>query len=300
VVGLVDNGPISQFGWVDQCTDISLIPKNGTPPFTMLVSPALHPPYKIMSNDMSPINWTVSLSWASPFFISLTDANGLSWTNGPLHSGGGGPTACLSTDAVQPVKSGFSIGVIVGVAVGCTVFSLFVGWLVTYLCGSGYNKLRRHPSSDSIDHANYINNHHFKNTEPAPHTPGAPGPDIGNNQYLVEPFLPEGPPPTSPTHNTNPPPPTSAYSNTQSQSDGSASGTQPAHVYVVHHDGGRPPVTVFTGGAGVTELPPSYIGRSDDQIPTQPPVGSSNHSFNPADRRPQPAPTPRKSQAGLQ
>jgi hypothetical protein len=199
-------------------------------------------------------------------------------------------------------KSGFSTGELVGGTVGGLVLGLIISALVASCFFRGrYNKVRRNSSSDSIDQAAYINAQFKRTPETVPHTPGAPGPDIGNNQYLVEPFLPEGPPPpTSPTHNTNPAPPTSAYSNTQSQSDGSASGTQPAHVYVVHHDSGGPPVTVFTGGAGVTELPPSYIGRSEEQITTQPAVGTSNHSFNPADRRPQPGPAPRKSQAGLQ
>jgi hypothetical protein len=105
--------------------------------------------------------------------------------------------------------------------------------------------------------------------------------------------LPEGPHPTSPTISTQPAAPTSAYSNTQS--DGSASGTQQTpHVYVVHHDGGRPPVTVFTAGAGVTELPPQYVGRSEDQ-----PMPGGSNNFDPTDRGPQPGPTPRKSHPGL-
>jgi hypothetical protein len=37
-------------------------------------------------------------------------------------------------------------------------------------------------------------------------------------------------------------------------------------VYVVHHDSGRPPVTVYTGsGAEVVELPPSYLANSGRQ-----------------------------------
>ena len=39
-----------------------------------------------------------------PFFISLTDSTGLSWANGPLHSGGGGPTACLSQTNAEYVR----------------------------------------------------------------------------------------------------------------------------------------------------------------------------------------------------
>jgi hypothetical protein len=96
VQATVDNGPMSEFGWVDQCTDISILPKNGTAPYTLTIAPALHPPYNITSTSMSSMNWTVSLSWASPFFISLVDSAGNMWSNGPLHSGGGGTIACLA------------------------------------------------------------------------------------------------------------------------------------------------------------------------------------------------------------
>ena len=42
---------------------------------------------------------------------------------------------------------------------------------------------------------------------------------------------------------------------------------QPAHVYVVHHDGGRAPVTVYTAdGTEVVELPPRY-GEGDSAPP---------------------------------
>ncbi|KAF9786026.1 hypothetical protein BJ322DRAFT_1057487 [Thelephora terrestris] len=296
VQGLVENGPISAYGWIDQCTDISLIPQNGTPPFTMLIAPALHPPYKIMSYDMSPINWTVSLSWASPFFITLTDANGISWSNGPQHSGGPGTTtACLSAGSQPNKKSGISTGVVVGSSVGGLVLGAIIGIIIaSCFARQRYNKVRRNSSSDSIDHAAFIaNQERFKRTDNVPHVPAAAtGPDISTNQYLVEPFLPEGPHPTSPTM---PPAPTSAYSN--NQSDGSASGTQQTpHVYVVHHDGGGAPVTVFTAGAGVTELPPQYTGRSEDRPTTQ---QSASGSSDPTDRRPRPGPTPRKSQVGF-
>jgi len=290
VQGVVDNGPVSQYGWIDQCTDISLIPKNGTPPFTMLVAPALHPPYKITSNDMSPINWTISLSWGSPFFISLTDANGLSWTNGPLHSGGGGPTNCLSLSSdLTPGKSGVAVPVVVGSSIGALVIGAIIGVIITgFFARNRYNKVRRNSSTDSMDNGPYMNTQdRFKRTEGAPHSPTAPGPDMGHN-YLVEPFLPEGHP-TSPNRNTMPPVSNSAYSNPQSQTDGSGTGVQPApHVYVVHHDGGGAPVTVFTGGGGVTELPPTYVGRTEEM----PPAGGSD----PTDRRPRPGPTPRKGQ----
>lgn len=182
-----------------------------------------------------------------------------------------------------------------GAIVGIAIASFFVR--------NRYTKIRRNSSSDSIDQAAYISNQdRFKRNEGGPQAANAHVPDVGTNQYLVEPFMPEpsGPAvPTSPTQHssTQPPGPTSAYSNTQS--DGSGSGPQQTpHVYVVHHDGGGAPVTVFTGGATVTELPPSYVGRNDERPLPQQPGSSSSNSFDPADRRPRPGPTPRKPQPG--
>lgn len=66
--------------------------------FGFKVAPALHPPYNITSNTNNPLNWTVSLSWAMPFFVSVVDGSGQLWSSGPLHSGGGpfSSTGCLS------------------------------------------------------------------------------------------------------------------------------------------------------------------------------------------------------------
>jgi hypothetical protein len=178
------------------------------------------------------------------------------------------------------------------------VFGAIVGIIVaSFFARHRYSKVRRTSSSDSIDQAAYISNQaRFKRSEGVPQpTSPTPGPDVGTNQYLVEPFIPESSNPANPTSPTLPTS-TSAYSN--AQSDGSGSGTQPTpHVYVVHHDGGGAPVTVFTGGAAVTELPPSYVGRSEDRPLPQPgPGGSSNN--DPTDRRSRPGPVPRKSQLG--
>jgi len=179
------------------------------------------------------------------------------------------------------------------------VFGVIAGIVIaSFFARNRYSKVRRNSSTDSIDHAAYINQARFKATDSAPHTSGT-GPDMGNNnQYLVEPFMPDGTNPTSPTQNPAPPTSASAYSNPQS--DGSGSGTQQTpHVYVVHHDGGGAPVTVFTGGAAVTELPPSYVGRPEDR-PLPQPTSSASNETNPTDRRPRPGPTPRKSQPGIQ
>ena len=42
-----------------------------------------------------------------------------------------------------------------------------------------------------------------------------------------------------------------------------------SHVYVVHHDGGRPPVTVYhQDGTEVLELPPRYMGSDQTETST--------------------------------
>lgn len=56
-------------------------------------------------------------------------------------------------------------------------------------------------------------------------------------------------------------------SNPATPSDARPSGS---HVYVVHHDAGRPPVTVYTdSGTEVVELPPRYM---DDRAPPHQPT----------------------------
>lgn len=91
-------------------------------------------------------------------------------------------------------------------------------------------------------------------------------------EYIVEPFampasasvssdpsvplLPGGTPASPPG---SPPDATSAAgSDPADHSSNSGAGRRP-NVYVVHHDGGRAPVTVYTdAGAEVVELPPRY------------------------------------------
>ncbi|KAK0232438.1 hypothetical protein EDD85DRAFT_847894 [Armillaria nabsnona] len=95
------SGPMSQYGFINQCTDVSVTPNEGTPPFTLTIAPALHPPYNLTSNTMDPITWTVSLSRAMPFFMSMVSSEGKTWVNGPLHVGAFGPTDCLAPGTVN-------------------------------------------------------------------------------------------------------------------------------------------------------------------------------------------------------
>ncbi|PBK94728.1 hypothetical protein ARMGADRAFT_927350 [Armillaria gallica] len=91
------SGPMSQYGFINQCTDVSVTPNEGMPPFTLTIAPAFHPPYNLTSNTMDPITWT---SRAMPFFMSMVSSEGNIWVNGPLHVGAFGPTDCLAPGTV--------------------------------------------------------------------------------------------------------------------------------------------------------------------------------------------------------
>ncbi|KAJ3846873.1 hypothetical protein EV368DRAFT_88407 [Lentinula lateritia] len=123
VNGVVDGGPMSQNGFINQ-------PLNGTPPFTLTVSPPNHPPYNITSLTMDPIVWTVSLSRAMPFFLSLVSSEGLVWANGPMGVGRSDDDTCLAPDAILKAKA-HSIATAAGV--GGLFGGLFlagVAWIV--------------------------------------------------------------------------------------------------------------------------------------------------------------------------
>ncbi|GJE99941.1 hypothetical protein PsYK624_162170 [Phanerochaete sordida] len=127
-------GGFSQYGWIDQCTDISVHPINGTPPYTLTIAPTLRPPYIITSETNNPINWTVSLSWGSSFFVSVTDSVGNLWSAGPLHSGTGANTACLDENGASQPKSSRNRTWITAVASSCSaLLGVLLGLLVPVL-----------------------------------------------------------------------------------------------------------------------------------------------------------------------
>ena len=126
-------------------------------------------------------------------------------------------------------------------------------------------------------------------------------------EYLVEPFA--MPPSTSssdpsvpllpggrPSGHVASPSVTSPTSATPLDAASSSGMSDPAdqsrrqNVYVVHHDGGRAPVTVYTQeGADVVELPPRYPEGSSS---ASPPGSEASRETN---RRREPGATPRKS-----
>ncbi|KAI9460215.1 hypothetical protein BJY52DRAFT_1186096 [Lactarius psammicola] len=299
----VVDGAFSQYGWIPQCTDIQVQPRNGTPPYTLTIAPTLHPPLNITSATDSPINWTVSLSHGFPFFISLEDSQGNAWAQGPLHSGEGPDTSCLDlNNSGGSGKSSSRLGPTIGAAVGGVVVGFLVG-------GAGILVFRRRRSRGAPGRKN--STHHSEHGLGHPNTPRevtgiTGGGNLGPSglEYIVEPFSIPGSSPSDPSvpllpaGSTSPPssPPDATSASGSSAptdpSSGSAGGRGGrTNVYVVHHDGGRAPVTVYTEeGAEVVELPPRYAdsgGSSQD--------GRSQDGRSPADRRRDPAPPPRKT-----
>ncbi|KAI0252649.1 hypothetical protein BJV78DRAFT_327636 [Lactifluus subvellereus] len=259
----VNTGAFSQYGWPPQaglqCTDIQVQGKNGTPPYTLTVAPALHPPVVIQSNNGDPINWTVSLSHGSPFFIAVTDSQGVGWSQGPLHSGDNAETRCL--DINNSGRSSSHVGQTIGAALGGIVVGLIAGAAGIFVfrrCRGGQN--RRSEVREDLIRDSHHGSGHFHSREVGS-IRATPNPTGGTGlEYIVEPFAMPSPGNSDPTvpllpSGTPTSPPASSPDAT------SAAGSDPVrqNVYVVHHDGGRAPVTVYTeAGAEVVELPPRY------------------------------------------
>lgn len=171
-------------------------------------------------------------------------------------------------------KSSSNLGEVVGAALGGIVVGLLVGGVGVLLfrrCRSRRASEHAHPRKDSPE---------IGMRTPPEITAITGGGHLGPGglEYIVEPFSVPGSSPSDPSvpllpaGSTSPSSPPDALS-----ASGSSAPTDPSsrggrqNVYVVHHDGGRAPVTVYTAeGAEVVELPPRYAdggsssdGRSD-------------------------------------
>ncbi|KAK7064558.1 hypothetical protein R3P38DRAFT_3250140 [Favolaschia claudopus] len=281
VDAVTKEGPLSQYGWVDQCTDIQVTPKNGTAPYIFTVAPTLHPPHNQTGMDQNPMNWTVNLSWGSPFFISVVDAEMNFWAYGPLHSGQGTTSACFSgpkdsgSRTVSPAAAAISSfgGLLLGIIVGA------IGMYMLYRRRN--RKYTKHPPLlNQMDSDGYTDPYtyqaspyyHAVPTSQHPHdtslTSLSPSPRRGHaplqresTRYQIEPFIPPSERRLSSYGGSDP--------NNEAQnaitSPTTTSGGGSGNIYVVHHDAGRAPVTVYhQDGTEVVELPPRYVPDAQD------------------------------------
>ncbi|TEB39070.1 hypothetical protein FA13DRAFT_1751550 [Coprinellus micaceus] len=242
VEGIVHDGPISRYGWIEQCTDIQIRPKNGTPPYTFTIAPALHPPFNM--SGPGPFNWTVDLSWATPFFISVADSAGNAWSNGVLHSGGPGVTSdCLAGNSTT--NGGVPAGAAAGAGVGGVVLGLFIGLASMFLFTR--KKIKTLEQQALLDLSGDAYAVARLNITQCPHTAASTPwvtsdarPPVGSFQYHIEPFT-MPPSTTSDDGRLRPSPPT-----------GTGSGNAEGKVQA-------PPVTIYhEDGTEVVELPPRY------------------------------------------
>ncbi|KAF8805177.1 hypothetical protein BYT27DRAFT_6668872 [Phlegmacium glaucopus] len=157
VSGTVPLGLMSKYGYIDQCTSLSVTPKTGKPPFTLTVAPSFHPPYNLTSDTMDPISWQVSLPVGYRFFLAMSSSDGLLWANGPMQVGGLGPTSCLAPGTISKKEA---VSVIVGTGIGGTALGLLIGILVYILLIRVRRRRERAPSH------NYFASQYFSSTKP--------------------------------------------------------------------------------------------------------------------------------------
>ncbi|KAJ6490046.1 hypothetical protein C8R45DRAFT_1139031 [Mycena sanguinolenta] len=262
VEATVPTGPMSQYGWIDQCTDLFVTPKSGKPPFTLTVAPALHPPYNITSDSMGKIDWTVSLSWSLPFFLSLASADGQLWSYGPLHAGGMGPSDCLAPGTISSSKAH---RIAIGAGIGAFATGI-IGALAAFLYFRDRNRKRpEHPKVDVFDYK----------SNPAPKTmriksfnsvdltaiqSGTTVADRRTSQIIS---------PNVRSPESLSPPVRSFLPLTPARSSSQLAPvplTGHSRAYVLHHDAGRAPITVITDAEEVVELPPRYR-RNGNVVP---------------------------------
>ena len=140
--------------------------------------------------------------------------------------------------------------------------------------------------------------------QPVPSMDGpTPNSDLGQ-RYHVEPFvLPSEDSRSTPTPrvSTDIPPSPGPRSKPDPQA---GSSSRPVHsttqhsnqVYVVHHDGGGPPVTLYTSGAAeIVELPPGYPGPARRHTRRSSSLGIEEVTELPSARRGQLVSSPGKS-----
>jgi len=198
----------------------------------------------------------------------MTDSTGLTWSYGPLHAGNGS-TDCFTEETSSHKTGGLTGGDVAGAAIGAFVAGLVaavIAFLIFNLC-----RERRTGSEAGIFENPHIDRRDYNDTDINGEPKDLASP--GLNNYQVEPYDPQG------ITNT----PGSPMSGTTAAGGSSMRAAQ--NVYVVHHDQGPAPVSIYTqDGAQVVELPPTYSGEPSSSrggpspAPAESDVGSSTHA----------------------
>ncbi|KAH6897944.1 hypothetical protein BKA70DRAFT_1528027 [Coprinopsis sp. MPI-PUGE-AT-0042] len=129
-----------------QCSDISVQPQGGSPPYMLTVSPSMHPPVNITSTNRDPIAWTVALPEGFPFFLSLASDDGSSWSKGPYYVLPSSSTSCLSGSSIAKSTLATSAA---GSGAGGLVLGIAIGAVATWFFLRRRANFKRHPKRDS-------------------------------------------------------------------------------------------------------------------------------------------------------
>ncbi|WWD21512.1 hypothetical protein CI109_105998 [Kwoniella shandongensis] len=145
------SGDVSINAWPAACSDLQFTPKNGTPPYTLLIAPAAHPPVNITSATKAPMNYTIRLTHGQAFMVGMYDSVGNSWAFGPLHSGDASDLSCLAVATGQEVpKKGsgdFGIGALTGGVIAAFLIGAAGATIVMWYLGK--RRKGRTPHSES-------------------------------------------------------------------------------------------------------------------------------------------------------
>jgi len=226
--------------------------------------------------------------WGMPFFVSMTDSSGLTWSYGPIHAGEG------STDCLGSSSSGVSAGALAG----SVIVSLIAGALLAFGILTFINRRKDRggrfgnhvaaiaPTRQStLDATPYVDPYNDQETsQPLIHnsseyfgstdrrglqrTASSVQSLYASSQlspgYQVEPFEPR------PTSNGGDTSPTLTSAPTESSVDRGGHRSRSQQVYVIHHDQGPAPVSIYTqDGTEVVELPPLYSGGQSRNRPPE-------------------------------
>ncbi|KDQ20464.1 hypothetical protein BOTBODRAFT_124071 [Botryobasidium botryosum FD-172 SS1] len=148
VNSMYGNEMLSQVDSLDRCNGIQVSPQEGTPPFTLTISPALHAPMSMSFSAMSVINWTITTPPSSSFFISLTDSSEKAWSAGPLRTSASGPVSCLAATASHARG-----GAVAGATIGGIGLGIALALSFGYFLARRKRALSANPAGGSPDTA---------------------------------------------------------------------------------------------------------------------------------------------------
>jgi len=192
--------------------------------------------------------------------------------------------------------------VTVGATVGGVVIGLLAGALGIFTLRRRRGSRNDYQHREDLMRDSQSSTSHPQTSREVTTTGGRPRPAGGSGlEYIVEPFAMPSPAPSDPSAPllpdisppTAPPPDATSASGSDPQDQSTLSAARRQNVYVVHHDGGRAPVTVYTEeGAEVVELPPRYPAGSTTSDPSS---RGESETTRETHRRREPGSVPRKA-----